>query len=331
MQSRIACYGATDVGRHRSTNQDQFLIADLAPALQVRESSLEQARQSHFFGEPRCKVLIIADGMGGHAAGERASTLALNSAVRFMLSEMRWEFLLDPSQKLSLESELAAAVEFCQAEMVRETRNHPERYGMGTTLTLACIFEDQLFVAHVGDSRCYLWRNGQLRQITRDHTMAQHFIDGGALDPHHATASPWSSVLWNVVGGGSRRVEPELKNLALEPGDKLLLCSDGLTRHVAPDRIAAVLSRPAPEEICSRLIDEANQGGGTDNITVVVASLLPSARPAGARTAEFPGNAARISPPRREHAPFAPPPAAASTLSGLSAARAAPQVARFGT
>jgi serine/threonine protein phosphatase PrpC len=153
-----------------------------------------------------------------------------------------------------------------------EAREHPELYGMGTTLTTAYAFRDELYVVHVGDSRCYLLRDGTLRQVTSDHTMAQEMLRAGLLGVAEAARHQWRHVITNAVGGSEPGVRPEVHKLDLRPGDCLLLCSDGLSEMVPDAEIAAVLRQEAdPRRACERLVAEANARGGRDNITAVVA------------------------------------------------------------
>jgi protein phosphatase len=145
---------------------------------------------------------------------------------------------------------------------------------MGTTLTMAFIAWPVLYVAHVGDSRCYLFRSGTLSRLTTDHTVAQQMLDEGirTADPE----SQWHHVLWNSLGGSEQIPKPEIAKLELAPGDTVLLCSDGLTKHIGDDEIAATLgAHQTSAALCARLIERANAEGGTDNVTVVIASAEP--------------------------------------------------------
>jgi protein phosphatase len=145
-------------------------------------------------------------------------------------------------------------------------------------------------LVHVGDSRCYLLRERKLHQVTKDHTVAQNLIDEGTLGEEEAARSQWLNVLWNAIGRGAEELRPELMTIELELGDVLLLCSDGLTKHVADGEIARLLALPESEETtCRRLVAAANDAGGSDNVTVVVARFPRAARaPATARPAADP-------------------------------------------
>jgi PPM family protein phosphatase len=155
---------------------------------------------------------------------------------------------------------------------------------MGTTLTMCLVLWPVLYVAHVGDTRCYLLRSGKLTRLTTDHTLAQKIATADApVDPE----SQLNHVLWNSLGGSAEIPQPEMAKIDLELGDRLLLCSDGLTKHVSDEQIAACLSTEVPNPAkCARLVEYANAGGGSDNVTVVVASVtatpnLPATAPNG--------------------------------------------------
>jgi protein phosphatase len=145
---------------------------------------------------------------------------------------------------------------------------------MGTTLTLAFVLENELFVAHVGDSRCYLLRGGLLYRLTRDHTLVAEMVRQGLLDPEEAARHNFRHVITNVVGGADPGVQVEMHELPLEAGDRLLLCSDGLTEMVPEEEILALLGGASdPAAACDRLIERANDHGGRDNVTAVAAFL----------------------------------------------------------
>jgi protein phosphatase len=146
---------------------------------------------------------------------------------------------------------------------------------MGTTLTMAYLLWPRLYVVHAGDSRCYLLRGNRLEQVTRDHTVAQRLVDEGALSAADAEQSRWSHVLYNCVGGGTHEIKPEVYRARVEPGDALLLCSDGLSKVVPDETIRQELARrQGAEQTCRRLVDLANEAGGPDNVTAVVARFL---------------------------------------------------------
>ena len=269
----LDCYGVSDRGRTRERNEDQFLVAELQKSMLVGMTSLTPEESTRLFGRVLGHLLLVADGMGGAAAGEQASRIAVSSVTRFILNTMPWFFGLDEEHLQELKAELAHGLQRCQKSIEAFASEHPAMKGMGTTLTMAYVLWPHVYVVHVGDSRCYLYRGQDLHQVTRDHTIAQQLRDTGVkVGPY----SRLGNVLWNVIGGGSSELSPEVYRLEIEPGDKLLLCTDGLNRHVSDEKIAEALALELPAtETCHELVAAANEGGGTDNTTVVVARFTP--------------------------------------------------------
>ena len=287
MLGKMDCCGRTDVGRVRDTNEDQFLIADLNKSMRVFQTSLGLDHQTRLFGGSQAKLLLVADGMGGQAAGERASTIAIDTITRYVLNTMDWFFRLDGQHENEFVEELKSSLVAVQREILIETEKIPRRHGMGTTLTMAYLVWPQLYVVHAGDSRCYVQRGTDLRRLTRDHTVAQQFVDGGAMSSAAAENSKWSHMLWNVLGGDSDKLHVELHHAELQMGDMLLLCTDGLSSQVPHDAIARMLSEArSAHAAVERLIDAANKAGGKDNITAVVARFLDSRSSLDAMEAE---------------------------------------------
>jgi protein phosphatase len=266
-------FGLTDPGKVRDTNEDQFLVAALLKALRVERTSLPQERlqpssdHSHLF--------LVADGMGGHAGGERASALAVGSVEAFLLNSIKWFAQCQGGEQDQVLADFQRALGHANARVLAEASQHPELHGMGTTLTLAYSLNDVLFVAHVGDSRCYLGRGGALYRLTRDHTLVEELVRRGAVPTEEAARHHWRHVITNAVGGDSAKVQVEVHRLQLEAGDTLLLCTDGLTDMVPEADIQQVLQAEAdPERACRRLVERANAAGGKDNVTVVVARFV---------------------------------------------------------
>jgi protein phosphatase len=280
MHGPIDCHGQTDVGRRRESNEDQFLVADLRKSLHVHQTSLAFENPTPPSGKMHGKLLLVADGMGGHAAGEVASRIAVDRMTSHVLETVHWFLDLDSGGEDRFVENLKKGLDECQTAILADARETPERRGMGTTLTLGYIVWPRLYVVHAGDSRCYLFRKGRLRRITKDHTMAQRFVDEGDMDPHEAESSRWSHMLWNVVGGTPEHVFAEAHLVDLAVGDALLLCSDGLHSQVSDPEIAAILrDSPTAAEACRRAIDAANAAGGVDNVTVVTAYFREGERP----------------------------------------------------
>jgi protein phosphatase len=278
MARKLGCFGATDIGRRRSANEDQFLIAELNKSMCVHHTSLGLDDQTRLFGGSQGTLLAVADGMGGHRAGERASQLAVDSLVTYVLNALDWCFQLDDTRDEHFYSDLRAALRHCRDELQRDAEASPRRRGMGTTLTMAYIMGRRMYIVHAGDSRCYVLRKSTLTQITRDHTMGQLLREtSGDVTPpglDDRNQSHLSNVLWNVIAADNDVFEPEVYQVKLEYGDSVLLCTDGLTKHLGSSRLVELLgSDDSSEVICRRLIDAANDAGGSDNVTVIVARL----------------------------------------------------------
>lgn len=280
MRCKMDCWGLTDVGRVRESNEDQFLIADLNKSMLVRQTSLSYDDPTRLIGGSQGALLLVADGMGGHAAGKQASTLAVETVEHYMLNTMQWFFRLQEDQESDLQDELKSAMEACQHSIESAAAARPDQRGMGTTLTMAYLLWPRLYVVHVGDSRCYLFRSPRLFRITKDQTMAQQLVEKNVLTPEEAPQSRWSHVLWSCLGGHARHCSVEVYKANLAVGDTLLLCTDGLTGELRDEELARLLQQGgSAEETCRRLVNAANNAGGRDNVTMVVARFLDARSP----------------------------------------------------
>ncbi|MCH1438513.1 MAG: protein phosphatase 2C domain-containing protein [Rubripirellula sp.] len=264
-------FGLSDCGRVRKVNQDQFLIAELIKSMLVSATTLDLGER--VFGRVQGEILLVADGMGGHAAGEKASQLAITHLVHRLLNSVHWFFHGDDWNEDDFVENLQLLMQDANAKILRESAKNSNVRGMGTTLTMAHRIGRRMFVVHAGDSRCYLYRNGGVEQLTTDHTLARQMVEQGGMRPEDESTSRWGNVLWNVLGGNSNdEVVAEARRVDLEEGDLIVLCSDGLHRYVGPDMLAEVLAvTEHPEAACRTLVDFANSSGGQDNVTVVVA------------------------------------------------------------
>lgn len=267
----VFCAGRSHPGMQRKDNQDQFLIAQLARTLRVKETSLGSDWPGELTGQPQGTLLIVADGVGGVRGGEHASQLVVRTISRRMLDLAPLHETEGDEERLA--EGLHAAVLEARDALRAEGEERPEYRDMGSTLTLAWLLWPRLHLVHVGDSRCYLLRDGHLTQLTRDHTVARRLVENGVLSPEDEARSPYSSVLWNAVSGKRTKLEPQLSTHELESGDVLLLCTDGLTRHVPDQEIAGLLEQRSPAAACEVLVRAANDQGGSDNTTVVVARV----------------------------------------------------------
>ncbi|QDU94083.1 PP2C family protein-serine/threonine phosphatase [Lignipirellula cremea] len=271
----LRSFGISDRGQKRDSNEDCFSIAELVRTLRVHQTNLPQSKTS--LSSHRAYVFLIADGVGGSHAGEVASGLSVATIEDFLLNTLkRFSNLQAGEEQVALSAFKEA---LCQADsrLFEETASHPEWQGMGTTLTMAFAVNWRLFVAHAGDSRCYLYSSGKLQQLTQDHTMTAELARRGVISAEKAAGHPWRHVVTNILGGKEMGVQVELHNLDLHPDDVLLLCSDGLTEMVPEDQVATVLQQENdPQRACERLIAEANRLGGKDNITAIVARISPT-------------------------------------------------------
>lgn len=239
MERRFA--GFTDTGKLRSVNQD------------------------HYYIDPEGRFFVVADGMGGHAGGQEASRIATH-AIRTHLEE-NWDSSLD--SKTILKDAIAQANE----DILKDQKEHPERGEMGTTAVIVIHRQDQFCYGHVGDSRIYQLQDSELQQLTQDHTWVARAQDLGHLSEEQARVHPLRHVLLQCLGRQDlHRVDVEA--ISVKSGDRLLLCSDGLSGEVTDEEIGDYLKSSADsQEVASNLVTAANQAGGSDNITVVVVEI----------------------------------------------------------
>lgn len=267
------CYGATDGGRVRASNQDQFLVAALERALFIEGSSLPAEAGTRLTDTPQGRLLIVADGIGGHGGGELASAVTIDAMAHYAFEAMPWALARSERTLQELAEGLRDAVNKAQERVRRVARRKNVSPDLGTTLTMAYVAWPDLHLVHVGDSRAYLLREGKLHRLTRDHTLAQQLVDDKALTPEEAERSRYSHVLVNAVGGGTDELMVELHRIRLEIEDQLMLCTDGLYDMVGDAEIATRLGRTEQpvDVVVDGLIKAANAAGGRDNVTVVLA------------------------------------------------------------
>ena len=259
---RVEIFGKTDLGRTRDHNEDRFLVADL-----TRKTSSLQPVRRHDIG-PRGTLLVVADGMGGAAAGELASEMATDAIYDHLVKTLGDEDEVTPQR---FAYRLKEAVEVANANIHAHARAHPEVRGMGTTTTAAGVLNDHLYLTQVGDSRAYLIRAGQAHQITKDQSLMQRLVEAGELTEEEAAQSERRNIILQALGPDPK-VKVDLTHQEVRRGDILVLCSDGLTGQVKKEEIAQIVSGTTDlSAACDQLIALANQRGGPDNITVVVA------------------------------------------------------------
>jgi serine/threonine protein phosphatase PrpC len=274
-EDEIDSYGVTHTGKVRKDNQDHFLLCYLRKQLVVRLSSIPDAEDLLAETERLASLAMVADGVGGAARGETASRVALAAVTKYVSRSMRCYYSAGAHDDQELHDALQDSAHQCHAELLRLGEESADFRGMATTLTLYLGVWPRGYLLQVGDSRCYLLRDGELTQITRDQTMAQELIDLGVLTRADAGASKLAHTLSSSIGG--RQTAPVVTRMDLAWGNVVLLCSDGLTRHVSDDRIRDHLrSMTSSRQVCEDLVQEALEGGGTDNITVIVRRAVPS-------------------------------------------------------
>lgn len=249
----VTAFGLTDVGRKRKHNEDAYLL------------------------DAERGLFVVADGMGGHAAGEVASRLTVESIQEFIAGteddhDNTWPF--GYNNRYSVDgNRLSTAVERANEKVMRAVVNRPELKGMGTTVVAALFDERRATLVHVGDSRAYLLRESELRRLTDDHSWVQEQVNAGILSEEEARSHPLKNVVTRALGGGAH-VAVDLLEIPVGDGDRFLLCSDGLTGMVSDDEITSALASPhSLEKIVRGLIDLANERGGLDNITAIMVEV----------------------------------------------------------
>jgi PPM family protein phosphatase len=285
---KFDCGGLTHQGLVRPNNEDHFLVARLAKSMQICQTSLKNNGEMRFSDEDGY-LMVVADGMGGAAAGERASAMAVESVEAFALNTLKWFLHFGKTDEGQLVVELRKALELADQAVVDEAEANARFQGMGTTLTMAYSVGRDLYLVHAGDSRAYLYRQGKLEQITNDHTLVQILVSGGVLSAEDAKTHARRNVITNVIGGPNAGVHAEIHKIHLEHDDVLLLCTDGLTEPVSDDLIARTLAEATdPVEASKQLIALALEKGGPDNVTAIVARcLLEDPQRSAASTASF--------------------------------------------
>ncbi len=250
--------GFSDVGRVRKNNEDAFTLSDLDTGERLEAGT---GPRTVVIGH-RGFLLALSDGMGGHAAGEVASALVIDSLRAALLAEEG----IGPLEEL-----LVAAAARANAEVICTAKASGKR-GMGATLTAVHLRGDVAHVAQVGDSRAYLLRSGRLQQVTRDQSLVQLLVDQGALSPEAARTSSRKNVLLQAIGT-SDEVKVAIGRLKLRRGDRFLLCCDGLSNALADEELRDLVAANDPDAACRKLIDLANERGGADNLTAIVAAI----------------------------------------------------------
>lgn len=263
-------FGLTHPGKVRSENQDHFLLCTVHPQVIVHGTSLPEPDGLPLRGQRLATVLLVADGVGGSAAGSRASRLATEAVMRYVSSSLRSYHAAGSSSEEEFTNALRAAANEAHDAVRAEAALELGGRQMATTLSLGIVVWPWLYVVQVGDSRCYFYQDGVLHQVTRDQTIAQNLVDEGVLEKEQAKASPLSHVLASAIGASE--AVPEVSRVDVRKrGSVVLVCTDGLTKHVSDEEIAEHLgAMQSADQVCNALLNLALERGGTDNITLVV-------------------------------------------------------------
>jgi protein phosphatase len=275
---RIDLGALTHAGNVRTNNEDHFLAVRFGRALETLGTNLPEKQVPARFDEVGYG-LVVADGMGGAAAGEVASSLAITTGLNLALNSPKWTLQANPEEVQEAMERWRLRFRQIDYILAERAESDPALSGMGTTLTVACSVGDELLLYYVGDSRVYLFRGSRLHRLTRDHTMAQALADAGWIGPEEVARHRLRHVLTRVLGRGDGRIEVEIQHMKLADGDRLLLCTDGLNDMVPDEQIAEVLAKGAgSQDTCRRLVELALAAGGKDNVTVVLARYaIPAA------------------------------------------------------
>jgi protein phosphatase len=263
----IEVFGLTHPGRVRPTNQDHFLFGTLHKTLRVRMTSLSTPELLELPGTRLGSLFMVADGVGGSAGGEAASRVTIETMAAYGTHAMQCYYRSDSADDQDFLAELQDAARTCHETVLARARERgfPK---MATTLTLGLGVWPRLYILQVGDSRAYRFRDDELELLTHDQTIAQALVDAGALKAADVHRSPLRNVLSSAIGSTA---EPVVTQHELRHKDVLMLCSDGLTKHVSDEQIRERFrTMTSSEQACRALVDDSLEGGGTDNVTVLL-------------------------------------------------------------
>ena len=240
----------TDVGQVRTVDEDSILAADLSFGVNSKSNNFH--------------LLVVADGMGGHAKGEEASKIALSAISRSVISELVND---TPFTKL-----LEQGIQNANQDILDHTARHPESSGMGTTSVCAIVEGNAVHLANVGDSRAYVISDDEIRRVTKDHSFVQSLVDQGEITEAESREHPQKNVITKAIGIGTS-IEADTMRLTLDSDESLLLCCDGVIAHLPDDDIHKIIrDSPDPQTACKEIVDMANERGGSDNISLIILS-----------------------------------------------------------
>lgn len=269
LNEEIDVYGLTHQGKVREENQDHFLICSLKKHLDVTLTSLPDPAALQQDTDRLAFLAMVADGVGGGPSGEEASRRTLAGVTRYLTESMTTYYTADSTDEESFTAALTEAALRCAEELKQRAEEDPSKKRMATTLTVWIGVWPKAYLLQVGDSRYYLYRDGQLTQVSRDQTVAQDLVDRGVISRAAAPNLPWSNILSSAIGGS--QTDPVVTSLDQEWNAVHLLCSDGLTKHVSDEQICHRLeTMTSAKQACEALLQDALDGGGTDNITLII-------------------------------------------------------------
>ena len=267
MTPTIDAFGITDRGKKRETNQDNFLIVEVKKSVDVQHSSLTADAMKGRFGSVTGRLFVVADGVGGGPEGDRASGDTISALLRYVSETVGCFNAASTTKEHELFERMEETVRGVHESLIELAG--PGSQAPATTLTMVLLIWPRAYLVHVGDSRAYVRRGGRVQRLTRDQTFGEYMVQLGAWTEEQAAKSRPGGTLTSAVGGPS--FEPVVGLVDLDPGDSLLLCSDGLTKHVDDDRITSLLGADGDARSTSEaLMNEALEGGGSDNISVIV-------------------------------------------------------------
>ena len=268
-------FGLTHIGNVRKTNQDHFLLCTVHPQVVVHGTSLPAPDQLPLRGERLATIMLVADGVGSGSGGGEASQLAVETITRYVATSLRCYHTAGAGREGEFEEALRTAAIEAHTAVKTEAATREDAGRMATTLTLSIVTWPWMHVVQVGDSRCYFYVDGTLRQVTRDQTMAQDLVDRGALPPERLSTSPFTNVLISAIGG--EEATPVVTRLNMQKrGSVILLCSDGLTKHVTDAEIAEQMgAMQSSEQLCHTLLNLTLERGASDNVTIVTGRVRP--------------------------------------------------------
>ncbi len=272
----IDVYGLTHVGKVRKENQDHFLIGSLTKRMEVDRTSLPPEAELAVEPERLASLAMVADGVSRGGGGEEASRVAVHDIAQYVARSTSAFYAWDAEDSEAFTGVLTDAALQCHMSLLERSENDPDHKQYGTTLTLWLGLWPHAYLLQVGDSRAYMYRDGQLTQISRDQTMAQDLVDQGVLTRTGAFSSRWAHVLSSAIGG--QQAAPVVTRITRDWGTILLFCSDGLTKHVSDERIAERLANlESSQQTCEDLLQDALDDGGSDNITIIIGRTIKPA------------------------------------------------------